>query len=75
MDLFREIGFCEGDVVSGSSSGGVHHPGLLESWFGEHWWTGRFLVLVVVTLGVFTPLAFLKRIGVSCDLCFLSKKR
>lgn len=51
-----------GDVVSGSSSSGVHHPGLLESWFGEHWWTGRFLVLVVATLGVFTPLAFLKRI-------------
>ncbi|KAL1568520.1 Amino acid transporter avt6a [Salvia divinorum] len=51
-----------GDVISGSSPSGIHHPGLMESWFGQQWWTGRFFVLVVTTLGVFTPLAFLKRI-------------
>ncbi|XP_047983461.1 amino acid transporter AVT6A-like [Salvia hispanica] len=51
-----------GDVVSGSTSSGIHHPGLMESWFGQEWWTARFFVLVVTTLGVFTPLAFLKRI-------------
>lgn len=50
-----------GDVVAGSSSSGVHHPGLLEGWFGPHWWTGRILVLLVTTLGVFVPLASLKR--------------
>ncbi|KAK6133780.1 hypothetical protein DH2020_032491 [Rehmannia glutinosa] len=51
-----------GDVVSGSSSSGIHHAGLLEGWFREHWWNGRFFVLVVTTLGVLTPLAFFKRI-------------
>ncbi|KAL8224321.1 hypothetical protein R6Q57_019796 [Mikania cordata] len=50
-----------GDVVAGSSSNGVHHPGLLEGWFGPCWWTGRVFVLLVITLGVFVPLASLKR--------------
>ncbi|KAI3696188.1 hypothetical protein L1987_79198 [Smallanthus sonchifolius] len=50
-----------GDVVAGSSSDGLHHPGLLEGWFGPHWWTGRVFVLLVTTLGVFVPLASLKR--------------
>ncbi|KAL4574615.1 hypothetical protein LXL04_021450 [Taraxacum kok-saghyz] len=50
-----------GDVVAGSSLDGVHHPGLLEGWFGPHWWTGRIFVLLVTTLGVFVPLASLKR--------------
>ncbi|CAK9152814.1 unnamed protein product [Ilex paraguariensis] len=51
-----------GDVLSGSSSSGIHHAGLLEEWFGEHWWNGRAFVLVVTTLGVFAPLASFKRI-------------
>ncbi|XP_059670499.1 amino acid transporter AVT6A-like [Cornus florida] len=51
-----------GDVLSGTSSGGIHHAGVLEGWFGEHWWTGRTIVLLVTTLAVFAPLASLKRI-------------
>ncbi|KAL0350739.1 UNVERIFIED_CONTAM: Amino acid transporter AVT6A [Sesamum radiatum] len=51
-----------GDVLSGTSSGGIHHAGVLESWFGEHWWNGRFFVLLVTTLAIFAPLASLKRI-------------
>lgn len=51
-----------GDVLSGSASDGIHHVGVLEGWFGHHWWTGRFFVLLVTTLCVFTPLAFFKRI-------------
>ncbi|CAA0822469.1 Transmembrane amino acid transporter family protein [Striga hermonthica] len=51
-----------GDVLSGSSSSGVHHAGVLEGWFGEQWWNKRFFVLLVTTLFVFTPLAFFKRI-------------
>ncbi|KAL0377648.1 UNVERIFIED_CONTAM: Amino acid transporter AVT6A [Sesamum radiatum] len=51
-----------GDVLSGTSSGGIHHAGVLESWFGEHWWNGRFFVLLVTTLAIFAPLAGLKRI-------------
>lgn len=51
-----------GDVLSGTSSSGVHHPGVLESWFGEHWWNGRFFVLLMTTLLIFAPLASFKRI-------------
>ncbi|VAI85133.1 unnamed protein product [Triticum turgidum subsp. durum] len=53
-----------GDVLSGTSSGGEHHYGVLEGWFGTHWWNGRFFVLLVTTLGVFTPLACFKRVVV-----------
>ncbi|KAG6398408.1 hypothetical protein SASPL_139868 [Salvia splendens] len=51
-----------GDVLSGTTSDGVHHAGVLEGWFGVQWWTGRFFVLVATTLAVFAPLASLKRI-------------
>jgi sodium-coupled neutral amino acid transporter 2 len=56
---------CEylGDVLSGTSTGGEHHYGVLEGWFGTHWWNGRFFVLLVTTLAVFTPLACFKRVG------------
>lgn len=53
----------EGDVLSGTSSSGVHHSGILEGWFGEHWWNGRFFVLLLTTLLVFAPLSCFKRIG------------
>jgi len=51
-----------GDVLSGTDSGGEHHYGVLEGWFGMHWWNGRFFVLLVTTLCIFTPLACLKHI-------------
>lgn len=57
------IYFFKGDVLSGTSSSGVHHAGVLEGWFGEHWWNGRTFVLIVTTLCIFAPLSSLKRIG------------
>ncbi|XP_049385055.1 amino acid transporter AVT6A-like isoform X1 [Solanum stenotomum] len=51
-----------GDVLSGTTSSGTHHAGVLEGWFGVQWWNGRFFILLVTTLGVFAPLACLKRI-------------
>ncbi|KAG6779250.1 hypothetical protein POTOM_015623 [Populus tomentosa] len=51
-----------GDVLSGTSSSGSHHAGVLEGWFGEHWWNARTFVLLVTTLAVFSPLACFKRI-------------
>ncbi|KAK3212309.1 hypothetical protein Dsin_017015 [Dipteronia sinensis] len=51
-----------GDVLSGTSSSGAHHAGVLEGWFGEHWWNGRTVVLLVTTLAIFSPLACFKRI-------------
>lgn len=53
----------EGDVLSGTSASGDHHTGILEGWFGSHWWTGRAFVLLATTLAVFAPLASFKRIG------------
>ncbi|KAJ6752979.1 AMINO ACID TRANSPORTER [Salix koriyanagi] len=51
-----------GDVLSGTSSSGAHHAGVLEGWFGEHWWNARAFVLLITTLFVFSPLACFKRI-------------
>lgn len=51
-----------GDVLSGTTSSGIHHAGVLEGWFGVQWWNGRTIVLLVTTLGIFAPLASLKRI-------------
>ncbi|KAK2968613.1 hypothetical protein RJ640_028260 [Escallonia rubra] len=56
-----------GDVLSGTTSSGVHHAGVLEGWFGVHWWNGRFFILLVTTFGVFAPLASLKRIVHTID--------
>lgn len=50
------------DVLSGSTSSGIHHAGVLEGWFGEQWWTRRAFVLIVLTILVFSPLICLKRI-------------
>ncbi|KAJ0099377.1 hypothetical protein Patl1_21582 [Pistacia atlantica] len=53
-----------GDVLSGTSSSGVHHYGVLEGWFGDHWWNGHSLkftsalsvafavVFLVITVGI-----------------------
>ncbi|XWS70996.1 hypothetical protein CRYUN_Cryun03dG0098800 [Craigia yunnanensis] len=49
-----------GDVISGKSSIGVHHAGVLEGWFGKHWWNWRTFDLIVSTLGIFSPLACFK---------------
>ncbi|KZV45607.1 sodium-coupled neutral amino acid transporter 5-like [Dorcoceras hygrometricum] len=51
-----------GDVLSGTTSEGVHHAGVLEGWFGAHWWNTRFFILLITTLVIFAPLAGLKRI-------------
>ncbi|KAF2321392.1 hypothetical protein GH714_040981 [Hevea brasiliensis] len=51
-----------GDVLSGTTSSGVYHTGILEEWFGIHWWNGRTFVLLFMTLAVFAPLACFKRI-------------
>ncbi|KAL1357451.1 hypothetical protein HN51_009350 [Arachis hypogaea] len=51
-----------GDVLSGTSTTGIHHFGVLDGWFGEHWWTMRTFVLLMTTLFVLAPLAFFKQI-------------
>lgn len=54
---------CAGDVLSGTWSDGVRHSGVVEEWFGQHWWTARSSLLLLTTLFVFTPLVSFKRVG------------
>jgi len=55
-------------VLSGTSSHGVHHHGVIEGWFGSNRWNGRFAILTITTFGVFAPLASFKRVGKqACD--------
>ncbi|GLT41209.1 hypothetical protein SLA2020_152900 [Shorea laevis] len=51
-----------GDVLSGTLVDGVHHRGVMEEWFGEHWWTSRFALLLLTTLLVFAPLISFRRV-------------
>ncbi|KAI9123812.1 hypothetical protein K1719_005112 [Acacia pycnantha] len=51
-----------GDVLSGTSSSGDHHKGVLEGRFGVNWWTGRTFVVLFTTLAIFAPLVSFKRI-------------
>ncbi|KAI4337090.1 hypothetical protein L6164_015544 [Bauhinia variegata] len=51
-----------GDVLSGTWSEGVHHSGVVEEWFGEYWWSRRFILLVLTTILVFAPLVSFKRV-------------
>lgn len=52
-----------GDVLSGTTSAGVHHRGILEGWFGAHMWNSRPIVLLATALLVFAPLVSFKRLG------------
>ncbi|XP_057973246.1 amino acid transporter AVT6A-like isoform X3 [Malania oleifera] len=52
-----------GDVLSGTWSDGVHHSGVMEKWFGQHWWTTRSFLLLLTTLFVFAPLISFKRVA------------
>ncbi|KAH6836317.1 Transmembrane amino acid transporter family protein [Perilla frutescens var. hirtella] len=51
-----------GDVLSETWSQGVHHTGVVEEWFGLHWWTTRSSILILTTIFVFGPLISFKRV-------------
>ncbi|GLJ14122.1 hypothetical protein SUGI_0226610 [Cryptomeria japonica] len=51
-----------GDVISGTSSNGVHHAGLFEEWFGVHWWSGRTAVILLTMVFILCPLVSMKRV-------------
>ncbi|PIN20480.1 Amino acid transporter protein [Handroanthus impetiginosus] len=51
-----------GDVLSGNKSEGTVHLGILQEWFGIHWWNSRAFSLLFVVLFVLLPLLLLRRI-------------
>ncbi|PON83243.1 Amino acid transporter, transmembrane domain containing protein [Trema orientale] len=50
------------DVLSGSQNGGTVHLGVLQEWFGIHWWNSREFALLVTVVVVMLPLVLLKRV-------------
>ncbi|XP_061997514.1 amino acid transporter AVT6C-like [Rosa rugosa] len=52
-----------GDVLCGSTqSGGTLHLGMLQEWFGIHWWNSRAYALLFIAIFVMLPLVLLRRV-------------
>ncbi|PWA96210.1 amino acid transporter, transmembrane domain-containing protein [Artemisia annua] len=51
-----------GDVLSGDQSDGVLHTGILQEYFGFHWWNSRAYALLFVVIFVMLPLLLLPRV-------------
>ncbi|CAA2980853.1 sodium-coupled neutral amino acid transporter 7 [Olea europaea subsp. europaea] len=51
-----------GDVLSGSQAQGSLHLGILQEWFGVHWWNSRASSLLFIVLFVLLPLLLFRHI-------------
>ncbi|CAA6661860.1 unnamed protein product [Spirodela intermedia] len=51
-----------GDVLSGNQSEGAGHLGVLQEWFGGHWWNSRSAALLFTLVFVLLPLLLLRRV-------------
>ncbi|KAM7275854.1 hypothetical protein ACFE04_017720 [Oxalis oulophora] len=51
-----------GDVLSGSKHEGTIHLGILEEWFGSHWWNSRVFALLIIVVFIMLPLVLLRRV-------------
>ncbi|XP_059627918.1 amino acid transporter AVT6C-like [Cornus florida] len=51
-----------GDVLSGNQSEGTLHLGILQEWFGTHWWNSRVYTLLFIVLFVMLPLLLVRRV-------------
>ncbi|XP_014520164.1 amino acid transporter AVT6C [Vigna radiata var. radiata] len=51
-----------GDVLSGKQDGGEVHLGILQQWFGIHWWNSREFALLFTLVFVMFPLVLYKRV-------------
>ncbi|KAF5187672.1 Amino acid transporter avt6c [Thalictrum thalictroides] len=51
-----------GDVLSGSESDGSVHLGILQEWFGIHWWNSRAFTLFCIVIFIMLPLVLLRRV-------------
>ncbi|OMO75869.1 Amino acid transporter, transmembrane [Corchorus olitorius] len=51
-----------GDVLSGNQPEGSEHLGVLQEWFGIHWWNSRAFALLFVLVFVMLPLVLFRRV-------------
>ncbi|XP_030534556.1 amino acid transporter AVT6C [Rhodamnia argentea] len=51
-----------GDVLSGNQPDGSVHLGILQEWFGVHWWNSREFALLFILVFVMLPLVLLRRV-------------
>ncbi|KAG4196255.1 hypothetical protein ERO13_A06G159300v2 [Gossypium hirsutum] len=51
-----------GDVLSGNQPEGSVHLGVLQQWFGIHWWNTRAFALLFTLIFVLLPLVVFKRV-------------
>ena len=50
-------------LCGSTQSGGTLHLGILQEWFGIHWWNSRPFALLFVAIFVMLPLVLLRRVG------------
>ncbi|EEF41531.1 amino acid transporter, putative [Ricinus communis] len=51
-----------GDVLSGNEQEGSVHLGVLQEWFGIHWWNSRAFALFFIVVFVMLPLVLYRRV-------------
>lgn len=51
-----------GDVLTGNQQGETIHIGILQGWFGSHWWNSRAFALLVIVVFVLLPLVLFRRV-------------
>lgn len=51
-----------GDVLSGNQQGDLVHLGVLQEWFGIHWWNTRAPALLFIVIFFLLPLVLFRRV-------------
>lgn len=51
-----------GDVLSGNEHGEALHLGVLQEWFGLHWWNSRPYALLFIVVFILLPLVLYRRV-------------
>ncbi|KAL8093785.1 amino acid transporter AVT6C-like [Apium graveolens] len=51
-----------GDVLSGNQPDGTVHLGVLQEWFGIHWWNTRAFALLFTLIFILLPLVLFRRV-------------
>ncbi|XWS74744.1 hypothetical protein CRYUN_Cryun01aG0024000 [Craigia yunnanensis] len=52
-----------GDVLSGNQPERSVHLGVLEEWFGIHWWNSRAFAMLFIVVFIKIPLVLFRRVG------------